>query len=479
MDSISLDIERRLRVSQAEARALIVRFLRANEFTLTAEQISMVSAKRGSQLVGAVQQKKLPITVRAMFMPDAAGSTVSIHIGDAWRSGVGKVWGMNGPYTTLLNEVQSALDAVLAPVAIDPAEFEMAAVSTSTRNVPLLSTGNAATVKAGAAVAGKVDRLITPGDHRSTPKALTEVVLHSSKGNASFDRMAAEGLLTVGLLVSTKPGAMPANLAADVEALTAKLETSIAAKSEGRVVCDLDDAEIPVAEFLGKQAMIRNVLPLRTLHVCTTCKFEKVVNPDFEKLQEKNRRKRILQGAVGATITTSGISPFLLVGSVLKFKNFDIPFVCPRCQGLDADSSVVTFCPNCGERRDEAVLRNCRRCKYDFGTPHREHTHEFWGDDMPDPVVTFTPPPPPSPIAAPVVPTPAVLTPPVVAVTTPVLARPVVAVPTLAPPAAVVAPATPAGWHTDTTGRHQLRYWNGTRWTEHVSDNGVQAVDPV
>jgi hypothetical protein len=39
--------------------------------------------------------------------------------------------------------------------------------------------------------------------------------------------------------------------------------------------------------------------------------------------------------------------------------------------------------------------------------------------------------------------------------------------------------AQPAGWYADSTGRHQLRYWDGARWTEHVSDRGRQSVDPV
>lgn len=40
------------------------------------------------------------------------------------------------------------------------------------------------------------------------------------------------------------------------------------------------------------------------------------------------------------------------------------------------------------------------------------------------------------------------------------------------------APA-PAGWQPDPSQRHQLRYWDGQRWTEHVSDGGSQSVDPV
>jgi uncharacterized protein YxjI len=39
--------------------------------------------------------------------------------------------------------------------------------------------------------------------------------------------------------------------------------------------------------------------------------------------------------------------------------------------------------------------------------------------------------------------------------------------------------SSPASWHPDPTGRHQLRYWDGAQWTEHVSDNSVVSTDPV
>jgi len=35
------------------------------------------------------------------------------------------------------------------------------------------------------------------------------------------------------------------------------------------------------------------------------------------------------------------------------------------------------------------------------------------------------------------------------------------------------------GWHKDPTGRHQYREWDGSRWTEHVSDRGRASVDPI
>ena len=47
-----------------------------------------------------------------------------------------------------------------------------------------------------------------------------------------------------------------------------------------------------------------------------------------------------------------------------------------------------------------------------------------------------------------------------------------------ATPAAAPAPAVPAGWYADPAGRFELRYWDGSTWTEHVSRAGQQFTDP-
>ena len=35
------------------------------------------------------------------------------------------------------------------------------------------------------------------------------------------------------------------------------------------------------------------------------------------------------------------------------------------------------------------------------------------------------------------------------------------------------------GWQPDPTARHEYRYWDGSQWTDDVSDGGVTATDPV
>ena len=39
-------------------------------------------------------------------------------------------------------------------------------------------------------------------------------------------------------------------------------------------------------------------------------------------------------------------------------------------------------------------------------------------------------------------------------------------------------PNPPANWYKDPSGRFELRYWNGSAWTEHVATNGQQSIDP-
>ena len=36
----------------------------------------------------------------------------------------------------------------------------------------------------------------------------------------------------------------------------------------------------------------------------------------------------------------------------------------------------------------------------------------------------------------------------------------------------------PSGWYPDPSGRYEMRYWDGDKWTEHVSRQGQTYSDP-
>ena len=40
-------------------------------------------------------------------------------------------------------------------------------------------------------------------------------------------------------------------------------------------------------------------------------------------------------------------------------------------------------------------------------------------------------------------------------------------------------PLVPSSWQSDPTGRHELRWWDGGQWTEHVMDASRPSVDPL
>ena len=39
--------------------------------------------------------------------------------------------------------------------------------------------------------------------------------------------------------------------------------------------------------------------------------------------------------------------------------------------------------------------------------------------------------------------------------------------------------SAPPAWEPDPSERHQWRWWNGTTWTSHVADDGVESEDPL
>ena len=56
---------------------------------------------------------------------------------------------------------------------------------------------------------------------------------------------------------------------------------------------------------------------------------------------------------------------------------------------------------------------------------------------------------------------------------------PPVGMPFGVPPGPSATTVTPARWAPDPRGRHELRYWDGQRWTDDVADAGQTSADPL
>ncbi len=373
---------------------------------------------------------------------------------------VGRTWGAAAVYRTLLPELSRELDEALGrvgPPARQPVpawSFEHGAGSQTVGAADFAA-------RAERVVSKQTDRLLEgPADPRRSvaQRADLTTVRFVDGDDRALDLTpeALDAMLTTGQLVSARPGPLPENLLRDVQTFVIELESRLQEESRHRTErlggedpLAIAPEHVPVVTFLLQQARLRERLPLRLLMVCTTCRLEKVVNPDLARMRERSRRTRLLTTSFGAVLGTHGVSPYIMLGRMAQLKKSEPDFVCPRCQGLDADECLVTFCPQCGERRDESVLGTCSRCRHDFRS------------------LASRPPPWRQLESPPQEPTPQVDV------------NATRERPAYRPPAESCAPATtPASWHPDPFQRFELRYWDGARWTPHVSRNGVVAQDP-
>jgi hypothetical protein len=455
-------------------RTQMQRALREQHFTLLGDTLTSMEATRGSQLAALVlQHDNLPITAHIRLQPLDGACEVSVQLQEAGKV-PSRYLGVRGAYQRSLADVQAHLDESLA--TLDPNLKLGPTSATAVAPTGVSEQLGMAAGNFGRVVVGRANRALE-GKDTSEPtgwKALDQVVFVSSQGQAEVEDDRVEAMLAVAGLVSTQPGSMPPNLAHDVEALTARVESALDATAGAQSVrIDVSDHEVPVLAFLATQAAIRESLPLRTLHVCTTCRLERVTNPDYERMKERHRKLLALTSGLGTTIGRRGITPFVIVGQLVRVKKLDPDFVCTRCQGTTADEWVVTYCPKCGDRRQEAVLRACPKCKYDFRK----------GVQMPE--LWHPAPPPALPPAAPAQ-GPWTNS-----------AGPTGAVPGGQAPAQVVTvaagtstvgsgtgpsparPLPPAGWYPDSWQRYPQRWWDGARWTQYVYVNGKQEIDPV
>jgi hypothetical protein len=366
-----LDFERRLAASSFDARRSIAESLRELGFEVTVDQLTRIEAKRGGMLGYSLMIKK-QMPVKAAFDVTADGQLIVVagHLADNIKN-LGKTWGVNSRYREIFEEIQRRVDLGLARLDGAAAQtFAEPSFWSRSADIGVLEQTNALTAKAVGGAVGTAGKILD-GSSETTPKAwkgVDSVAFSSSAGVAVLTLAETQAALGVAVLVVSHAGAMPANLTRDVETFAATVEQALTSAGGRAAHVDVSDAQRPALDFLNQQATIRSELPMRELHICSTCRLEKITNPEYERIAARNEKIGDLVAGVGATISKGGISPTFVLGQVFKLKRLDPEYVCSRCQGMEADERVVTFCPSCAELQRDVVLRLCPKCGFDFRT---------------------------------------------------------------------------------------------------------------
>ncbi|MEU7959310.1 hypothetical protein [Micromonospora humida] len=363
---LAAGVHRRLGAPPSVARQHLLRSIRDLAFDLKVEQLSLLEAVRGSRLGGVtLSPTQVPVLLRVTLEADGPGVRVGVLLVDRWPGRLGRNWGVTSVYVGLFESVLSTFDAVLG--RLDPtaaAAFGPWWRQTGPGDVAMMQHAAGLANRAQAALSRHAGRLLD-GDGPAQRQAVV-----ARTGGATFtfetaDTVAevpaelADGMLMVGTLIVSRPGGMPPKLVGQVQSLVFRVEERLAAGGTDRIT--VEPADVPAVTFLHQQARLRGLLPVRTLRTCTTCRLEKVANPEMERMQERTRRTRDLASSISGLVT-----PYVLAGRLVQLNNKGPAFACPRCQGMDADETVVTYCQKCGDRRAETALRTCPKCQFDF-----------------------------------------------------------------------------------------------------------------
>jgi len=370
--TVGLDFERRISASSIDTRRVIADALRELGFELTVDQLTRLEAKRGSLLGSSLMLKKQrPLGAVFEISSEPPDCVVICHLTDHLHNWMGKAWGVNGQYREIFDAVLGRVDLALAELDGTAAKsFDEPKFWSRVADVEVLEQTNSVAARAAAGAVEKAGKVF----HRAkstTPsvwKGVDSVTFTSGAGVAVMSLAETQAMLGVAVMVVSHPGSMPPNLMRDVESFAGQVERHLTAADGKALTVDVSDAQRPVFEFLDQQARIRAALPLRTLHICRSCRLEKITNPEYERIAARNEKLGHLMAGVGATVGKGGISPTFVLGQVFKLKRLDPKYVCARCQGLEADERVVTFCPSCAGLRRDVVLRLCGNCGFEFRT---------------------------------------------------------------------------------------------------------------
>ena len=423
MDTVSIDTERELRAPVETVRRTVQTALERMTFTVDRCESGLIEAHRGSTLKAGFGTDRRAVRASVSVMGHGGTARVHVHLGDAEPLSANP-HALVPAYQPLLYATLSELDGWL--LAVDPA---MPVPAPPALEVSRGGPSYLRTRLAGAArhLPGTVGRSTAQALHPELPLWIV-----APDATATLTPDEAQMLLTVASIATAYGDGLPPAHARRVEDLTVKLRQTIENARPPGARLDVSEVDRQALDFLHRQMLIRQGLPVRELRQCQDCGFEKIVNPDYRKHVMHNQALQQLTGLVGVSIGSSGANVFALAGRLFnlnELRSKTIP--CARCEGTAADVRLVTICPQCREIRKEPLLLVCpnKACRYDFRDRAGDTT--WW--------------------------------------------RPMDAPPIEEP---VDGGDVPAGWYDDPSGRHQLRYFDED-WTDWAADEGVTVEDPL
>ena len=366
-----LEATRTLEVSLRRAREAAKLTLARLGFTLEGDAITSIRAGRGSQWRIGFAADDLPAFVMIDFdeVPGTSQLVCRVRLVDRWWSPIGSPLGVRDGYQQGFTGVLAELDEAWRELAPAAAEFPAPLFRAPGLPAKLIEDSARSYEQAKNWVFNRADDLLggkrpaMPGGSLGFQGARLSFP-DADAIELSVDEVAS--VLGVAAMIARQPGTLDDAELGAVERVAGRIEDAAERAPRGArfLQVDLGPADLQTVVFLREQAQIRSQLPVRRLMICLDCRTELVVNDDYQRLLERNRKLRLIMANLG-TLVSETSSAFALAGTAYKFNKDDPDFVCESCQGLRAQSRMITYCPKCGARQDDGALRSCA-CGHDF-----------------------------------------------------------------------------------------------------------------
>ena len=285
---------------------------------------------------------------------EADATSVVAHLTDNIRN-LGKTWGVNRIYRDIFNDVARRMDLALAKLDGAAAQsFGESRFWSRAAEVAVLEQTNVLSGKVGAiARSGAAGRAINGSSDR-TPlawKGVDAVTFHSSAGFAIMTLADVQAELGVAVMVVSHSGPCRQTLPAtssrspgwsssdsSLPAAGQPSGRSLRCPSAGPWSSSRQQASAPVAQTAYA----------RTAHLRHLCRLEKITNPEYERIANRNQKIGDIVAGVGATISTGGISPTFVLGQAFKL-------------GASTRSTLLALPGHGGRREDRDFLPELRR----------------------------------------------------------------------------------------------------------------------